>query len=287
MEPWPVSIEYQHTGLSQRLSLHSLERLNLVVTPAAFRSIGDARLFYSMMMSLSAPAPAGMAPKALDATNEAPAPAKNMLSTMYRQDPQSQHVLMDVTVDFGSSTCSPGMVSHANEHVPSCRASSKTVIHSDQRVIYIQCSSQAVLHRDLTASKMVALCRLVNRSGLRLSYWADSDEGAEPAEAGSSYTLNAWEESPLMVEPLEKTVILPDAQQQVGHNATGRGPIIAVWLLVEAVFHIGHVLISRRDNGRPIGSNAVCRRHMLCWLRSPCYLLEPFTQTGIPFVAML
>ena len=88
MEPWPVSIEYQHTGLSQRLSVHSVERLNLVVTPAAFRSIGDARLFYSMLMSLTAPAPAGVALKALDATSEAPAPAKNMLSTMYRQDSQ-------------------------------------------------------------------------------------------------------------------------------------------------------------------------------------------------------
>ena len=104
MESWPVSIEYQHTGLSQRLSLHSLERLNLVVTPAAFRSIGDARLFYSMMMSLSTPPPAGMVPKALDATSEAPAPAKNMLSTMYRQDSQSKYVLMDVLVGFGSST---------------------------------------------------------------------------------------------------------------------------------------------------------------------------------------
>lgn len=82
---------------------------------------------------------------------------------------------------------------------------------------------QTILHKHPPASSFV-LCRLVNRSGLRLSYWADSGEGAEPAEPGSSYTLNAWEESPLMVEPLEKTVILPDAQQQVRHKATGQGP---------------------------------------------------------------
>ena len=118
MEPWPVSIEYQHTGLSQRLSVHSLERLNLVVTPAAFRSIGDARLFHSMMMSLSPPAPAGMPPKALDATSKASAPAKNMLSTMYRQDSQSKHVLISDFVGCGPSTCPPGMVPKANERVP-------------------------------------------------------------------------------------------------------------------------------------------------------------------------
>ena len=119
MEPWPVSIEYQHTGLSQRLSLHSVERLNLVVTPAAFRSIGDARLFYSMMMSLSAPAPAGMAPKALDATSEAPAPAKNMLSTMYRQDlhiRDSQfHWLWCIYLPIW-------FVLESNEPVPGCQA---------------------------------------------------------------------------------------------------------------------------------------------------------------------
>ena len=105
MEPWPVSIEYQRTGLSQRLSVHSVERLNLVVTPAAFRSIGDARLFYSMMMSLTAPALAGLAPKALDAMREAPAPAKNMLSTMYRQDSLSRDVLIGNFIGCRASTC--------------------------------------------------------------------------------------------------------------------------------------------------------------------------------------
>ena len=54
--------------------------------------------------------------------------------------------------------------------------------------------------------------RLVNRSGLRLSYW--TDDVSEDSELGCAYTLNAWEESPLLVDPVEKTVIIPDTQQQ-------------------------------------------------------------------------
>lgn len=55
--------------------------------------------------------------------------------------------------------------------------------------------------------------RLVNRSGLRLSYW--TDDAGEDGEVGCAYTLNAWEESPLLVDPVERTVIIPDTQQQV------------------------------------------------------------------------
>ena len=54
------------------------------------------------------------------------------------------------------------------------------------------------------------VCRLVNKSGLRLTYWTVSDSGQ-----GSAYVLNAWEESLLMVEPVQKPVILTDTQQQV------------------------------------------------------------------------
>ena len=53
----------------------------------------------------------------------------------------------------------------------------------------------------------------MNRSGLRLSYW--TDEAGEDGEAGYAYALNAWEESPLLVDPVERTVIIPDTQQQV------------------------------------------------------------------------
>lgn len=52
--------------------------------------------------------------------------------------------------------------------------------------------------------------RLVNRSGLRLTYWVDMPEGQSEA-----FSLNSWEESPLQVDPVEKPVILPDSQLQV------------------------------------------------------------------------
>jgi len=63
---------------------------------------------------------------------------------------------------------------------------------------------------------MQYMCRLVNKSGLRMTYWAVSDSGQ-----GSAYALNAWEESPLMVEPVRKPVILADTQQQVGVSTEG------------------------------------------------------------------
>ena len=63
---------------------------------------------------------------------------------------------------------------------------------------------------------MQYMCRLVNKSGLRMTYWTVSDSGQ-----GSAYALNAWEESPLMVEPVKKPVILADTQQQVGVSAEG------------------------------------------------------------------
>ena len=54
------------------------------------------------------------------------------------------------------------------------------------------------------------LCRLVNRSGLRLSYWVDGPQGRS-----NVFYINSWEEGPLQVEPLEKTVVLTDTQLQV------------------------------------------------------------------------
>ena len=59
-------------------------------------------------------------------------------------------------------------------------------------------------------------CRLVNKSGLRLTYWTASNAGQ-----GTAYALNAWEESPLLVEPVMKPVILADTQQQVMNSPPG------------------------------------------------------------------
>ena len=53
-------------------------------------------------------------------------------------------------------------------------------------------------------------CRLVNKSGLRLSYWVDGPDGRSEA-----FSVNSWEEGPLHVEPVEKHVVLSDTQLQV------------------------------------------------------------------------
>lgn len=49
-------------------------------------------------------------------------------------------------------------------------------------------------------------CRLVNLSGMRLRYWA--------AGRSQVHVLGEWEESELLVEPVEQSVVLADTQQQ-------------------------------------------------------------------------
>ena len=58
----------------------------------------------------------------------------------------------------------------------------------------------------------------MNRSGLRLSYWVDGPEGRS-----NVFYINSWEEGPLQVEPLEKTVVLTESQLQVMSPSTGFG----------------------------------------------------------------
>lgn len=58
--------------------------------------------------------------------------------------------------------------------------------------------------------------RLVNKSGLRLSYWVDG-----PAGRSEAFSVNSWEEGPLHVEPVEKTVVLSDTQLQAQSVAAG------------------------------------------------------------------
>lgn len=53
------------------------------------------------------------------------------------------------------------------------------------------------------------LYRLVNRSGLRVSYWARSGRAA-----GQLFSLDPWEEAPLAVTPSRSSVVLPQTQQQ-------------------------------------------------------------------------
>ena len=53
LERWPFSVAYHHEGAQLRLMFSSDACLNLVATPAAFRSIGDARSF---LQALDVPA---------------------------------------------------------------------------------------------------------------------------------------------------------------------------------------------------------------------------------------
>lgn len=49
LEAWPFQLEYNHKGVQRNISLHSNERLNVIVTPSAFRSVGDARSFVLLL----------------------------------------------------------------------------------------------------------------------------------------------------------------------------------------------------------------------------------------------
>ena len=84
-------------------------------------------------------------------------------------------------------------------------------------------------------------CRLVNLSGVRLRYWAEG-----PARRSQVHVLGEWEESELLVEPVEQSVVLADTQQQaraenlVYLHFTGKGSCVwhassTVPLLVAAI----------------------------------------------------
>lgn len=49
VEGWPVSLDYVHSADTRRFNITSSKRLNVVITPAAFRSIGDLRSFIILM----------------------------------------------------------------------------------------------------------------------------------------------------------------------------------------------------------------------------------------------
>ncbi|KAL3144165.1 hypothetical protein ABBQ32_003949 [Trebouxia sp. C0010 RCD-2024] len=166
VEGWPFTVTYRHTSNLQNVSFQSNERLNLVVTPAAFRSLGDLRSFLQ---------------------------------------------LLNTVPD------------------PHCVLGSKTI-------------ARTLTQNWLAPSraKMSTLYRLVNRSGLRLSYW--TDDAGEDEEAGCAYSLNAWEESPLLVDPVEKTVIIPDTQQQFEGNWTPVADIV-----VDKVGKYAYVIGSPHD----------------------------------------
>lgn len=92
MEGWPFTVSYRHTGSLQNLSFQSSERLNLVVTPAAFRSLGDLRSFLQLLNSVpdSASLP-GTKSVIQSISQNWLGPARAKMSTLYRSFPTAGH----------------------------------------------------------------------------------------------------------------------------------------------------------------------------------------------------
>ena len=70
LEVWPVTIEVRGGSAGRALSLTSKEQLNLTLTPAAFRSIGDAKAFAEALMQ----------PHALDPAPDRPSAAARLVA---------------------------------------------------------------------------------------------------------------------------------------------------------------------------------------------------------------
>lgn len=58
IEAWTVDLTYSHLATVRCLSLTSDQRLSLIATPAAFRSLGDLRCFLQSFTSASLRSPA-------------------------------------------------------------------------------------------------------------------------------------------------------------------------------------------------------------------------------------
>lgn len=85
VEGWPFTVAYRHTANLQNVSFQSNERLNLVVTPAAFRSLGDLRSFLQLLNTVPDPhCVLGSKTVARCLTQNWLAPSRAKMSTLYR-----------------------------------------------------------------------------------------------------------------------------------------------------------------------------------------------------------
>lgn len=94
VEGWPFTVAYRHTGNLQSVSFQSNDRLNLVVTPAAFRSLGDLRSFLQLLNSLPGSETAtGSKAMARTLAQNWLGPSRARMSTLYRysHNKQSKH----------------------------------------------------------------------------------------------------------------------------------------------------------------------------------------------------
>ena len=83
LERWPFSVAYHHEGAQLQLIFSSDACLNLVATPAAFRSIGDA---CSFMQALAVPATSAASCTVAKATVPSRSKVASLCSN-YRQAP--------------------------------------------------------------------------------------------------------------------------------------------------------------------------------------------------------
>lgn len=173
-----MTLMYHHTMSLRCVSLTSEQRLNVIATPAAFRSIGDLRCFLLLFTTSHTASP-----------EHPPAIVTRRTTHWLSQSSAS----MPTSYRYSALPC---------QHPASAGSSrDSTKTHREERLCQL-----AVL-----LSKCCSLIfRLVNRSGLRLAYWVRSSTGNSTVHA-----LNAWEESPLLVEPVQRNIVLAETQQQV------------------------------------------------------------------------
>ena len=84
VESWPFSISYREGGGHHMASLNSQDRLNLILTPAAFRSIGDLYCFSKLVSVLPDKARRSMPAGFSRGLMKALATSREKMSTLYR-----------------------------------------------------------------------------------------------------------------------------------------------------------------------------------------------------------
>ena len=84
VEPWPAKLEYRQSGFARTVALHSDERLNIIITPSAFRSIGDLKSFIALTQAGTVLGSGEVIPRARTAAKDLLQPPRNTVSTLYR-----------------------------------------------------------------------------------------------------------------------------------------------------------------------------------------------------------
>ena len=84
MESWPFSIGFRESNGHRMVTLTSDRRLNLIVTPAAFRSLGDLYSFARLVSSLPDKARRSLPSGLVRGLGKALAISREKMSTLYR-----------------------------------------------------------------------------------------------------------------------------------------------------------------------------------------------------------